>query len=131
MRSIDNKFYRTKEWLRLANYIRESRGYTCNRCGEYGNICHHIIHLNENNYKNPEISLNEEYIELLCYACHNKEHLKNNNTVDNCWFKDGELHNIAEVVNTVDRWSSPPPSSPVNTNNVRVEEKDNNSNDNK
>lgn len=99
-RSIPNNFYRSKKWITFANYIRESRNYTCDRCGGYGNICHHIIHLNMDNYNNPTIAFNEELIELLCYNCHNKEHMHNNTTQKDMWFdKDGNIHHTSELNN--------------------------------
>ena len=97
-RSIPNNFYRTKKWLTFANYIRAKKNYTCDKCGGYGNICHHIIHLNKDNYNNPKIAFNEELIELLCYNCHNREHMHNNNTQADMWFdKDGNIHHSSEL----------------------------------
>ena len=35
---------------------------------------HHIIHLSPENVDNPEISINQDNLLLLCKECHNKKH---------------------------------------------------------
>lgn len=51
----------------------------CERCLKKGiataaEHVHHIIELNESNYKDPLISLNPENLEALCFECHREEH---------------------------------------------------------
>ncbi|MDD2493005.1 MAG: HNH endonuclease [Bacilli bacterium] len=43
-------------------------------CGALGEEVHHKIRLTVLNVTNPEISLNQENLELLCKKCHNAEH---------------------------------------------------------
>jgi len=64
------RFYHSKEWKKLAEYIRASRHYTCEECGEYGTEVHHIIAITPDNIDDPNITLNEHNLELLCKECH-------------------------------------------------------------
>lgn len=78
MRSIDNKFYHSKQWADCRNaYI--SQHPLCERCEAKGlivpaEIVHHKIHLTEDNYRDPSIALNFDNLESVCRDCHNKEH---------------------------------------------------------
>lgn len=79
MRSIDHKFYESKLWKKTRVKYVESVNGLCERCLAKGlivpgKIVHHRIHLNEENYRDPEVALNFENLELLCQACHNEEH---------------------------------------------------------
>lgn len=38
-----------------------------------GNIVHHIVHLNEDNISDPEISLSFDNFKLECKRCHDRE----------------------------------------------------------
>lgn len=49
-------------------------GGRCEKCGAIGTEVHHIIHLTEKNVIDPEVSLNQENLLLLCNECHNKVH---------------------------------------------------------
>ena len=69
------KFYESKEWVKLAAYIRIKYYYTCQSCGRRGVYVHHIIHLTDNNVNDPSISLNEDNLTLLCLDCHNELHM--------------------------------------------------------
>lgn len=78
------KFYNSKEWTQLARVIKEKRGINnggnyCERCGKRVDttrnlIAHHKQHLNNYNIIDPNITLNEDNIELICFKCHNVEH---------------------------------------------------------
>lgn len=78
MRSIDNKFYKSKEWRDCrASYL--SQNPLCERCLRKGlvvpgEIVHHKIHLTTENYLDPTISLSFKNLETVCRDCHNKEH---------------------------------------------------------
>lgn len=81
MRSIDNKFYKSAVWEKCRKAYIQKVGGLCERCLKKGlivpgKIVHHKEHLTEENYKNPEVSLNFENLELLCQECHNKEHFE-------------------------------------------------------
>lgn len=52
--------------------IRDANG-KCERCSALGEEVHHKIRLTVLNVVNPEISLNQENLELLCKKCHNIE----------------------------------------------------------
>lgn len=68
------RFYRSDKW-KVARAIKiTSCGGLCEKCGAIGTEVHHKIHLTPDNVSNPEISLNQDNLLLLCNECHNKEH---------------------------------------------------------
>ncbi len=72
-------FYDSPAWKRTRRAYASSVGGLCERClrsGRYvaGVIVHHIVHLDDSNYGNPDISLNWNNLELLCRECHNEVH---------------------------------------------------------
>jgi 5-methylcytosine-specific restriction endonuclease McrA len=69
-----HRFYKSVAW-QVAREIkmREANG-KCERCCTLGEEVHHKIRLTVQNVTKPEISLNQENLELLCKKCHNKEH---------------------------------------------------------
>jgi len=69
------EFYGTKEWVKLARYIRIKYYYTCQVCGRRGVYVHHIIHITNDNLNDPNITLNENNLTLLCLDCHNDIHM--------------------------------------------------------
>ena len=69
-----SEFYNSVAWKHFAESIRKSRHYLCERCGQPGNVVHHINELNERNVKDPSIALNPENMELLCRECHELHH---------------------------------------------------------
>ena len=94
MRSIDNKFYRSKAWLSFRKlYVKEHPW--CQRCLLLGlfrpaEIVHHKIYLTEENYHDPNISLNPDNCEGVCRMCHNQIHHKSQ--APKRWsFVNGEL----------------------------------------
>lgn len=79
MEEFAKKFYASKAWRDLRMAIIAERGPVCQRCGRViANtiqiIGHHKIHLTPDNIDNPQIALNQNNIELICFDCHNKEH---------------------------------------------------------
>ena len=71
-------FYKSKEWIRCRDNYKRMKCYICERCGETKDIMivHHKIYITPQNINNPDITLNYDYLELLCQDCHNKEHHK-------------------------------------------------------
>jgi len=68
------RFYRSDQW-KIARAMKiASAGGRCEMCGAIGTEVHHIIHLTEKNVIDPEVSLNQENLLLLCNECHNKAH---------------------------------------------------------
>jgi 5-methylcytosine-specific restriction endonuclease McrA len=69
-----HRFYKSVAWQVAREIkIRDANG-KCERCGALGEEVHHKIRLTVLNVTNPEISLNQENLELLCKKCHNVEH---------------------------------------------------------
>jgi hypothetical protein len=74
-----NSFYASKAWRDLSFNLKLQSNGKCERCpqevDDWKNlIAHHKIRLTEENMNNPEISLNPDNIEIVCFDCHNKEH---------------------------------------------------------
>jgi 5-methylcytosine-specific restriction endonuclease McrA len=69
-----HRFYKSVPWQVAREIkIREARG-KCERCGALGEEVHHKKLLTVHNVMDPNISLNQENLELLCKKCHNAEH---------------------------------------------------------
>ena len=89
------KFYNTQKWKKLRAAYRKSVGGLCERCLACGVIrpgryVHHKIHLTDDNYSDPELSVSFDNLELLCTECHIKEHDGHRYTIDvngNCHTK--------------------------------------------
>lgn len=79
MRSVSFPFYRSKPWKQCrAAYIRSVNGL-CERCLEKGivkaaDIVHHIIELDDEKARDPEIAFNFDNLQALCIECHNEIH---------------------------------------------------------
>ncbi len=67
-------FYNSRAWRKVAKYVRVSRHGVCEMCGLPGNEVHHIIHLNNYNVHDTNVSLNPDNLKLLCTSCHSKIH---------------------------------------------------------
>lgn len=68
------KFYNSKPWITLRNRIRSTKRMRCDMCGRLihsKSIVDHIIEIDETNYKDESITLNEDNLQLLCLECHN------------------------------------------------------------
>lgn len=74
MRDFAKAFYLSKEWRRARAYIFDRDAGLCVRCGELGEIVHHKEPLTPQNINNPEITLGEGNLELLCRNCHALAH---------------------------------------------------------
>ena len=75
-KDYSKKFYNSSAWKRLSEYIRVSRHFTCEECGEYGTQVHHIEEITPENINDASITLNENNLQLLCEECHNKKRKK-------------------------------------------------------
>ena len=79
-------FYRSKEWRKLLDNLKNERlnddgQIICEYCGRpivraYDIIGHHKIELTEENVNDYEISLNPKNIQLVHHSCHNLIHNK-------------------------------------------------------
>lgn len=72
-------FYNSKQWRDCRKVYRAKRrsidGGMCERCREEPGLeVHHKIWLTPENINDVNISLNWDNLELLCEACHNREH---------------------------------------------------------
>ena len=79
-------FYRTKEWRKLLDVIKNDRvnedgQIICEHCGKpivkaYDIIGHHKKELTEENVNDAEVSLNPDNVALVHHRCHNYIHGK-------------------------------------------------------
>jgi len=80
-RNKQTKFYNSSQWRKVRNVMISKSHGICSRCGKPFNsrdlIVHHIHQLDETNINNPEVSLNCDNLEVLCWQCHNQIHSKN------------------------------------------------------
>ena len=68
------RFYKSDAW-KLARAMKiASAGGICEKCGAVGEEVHHIVHLTPENIHDPEVTVNQKNLILLCKECHNKEH---------------------------------------------------------
>jgi thymidine kinase len=77
-RPKQKKFYDSKKWLKLSDKYKKEHPL-CERCLAAGiasvtEHVHHKIELTEETVDVPEIALNEDNLEALCFNCHQKEH---------------------------------------------------------
>ena len=68
------RFYNSAVWIRCRAAYAQSVFGLCERCGEAGDEVHHREYLTPANINDPEVALGWDNLELLCAACHNKEH---------------------------------------------------------
>ncbi len=76
-----HSFYNTSLWKRTrAAYFKSVNGL-CERCLKAGfvvpgNIVHHLEEITDDNVNDPNVTINLEKLECLCYKHHNKDHKK-------------------------------------------------------
>lgn len=79
MEKYAEKFYKSKAWQNCrASYIKHVGGL-CERCLAQGRVepaevVHHKIYIDPVSINRPEITLNWDNLEALCWACHEQEH---------------------------------------------------------
>ncbi len=69
------KFYKSKEWKRLREYILKRDNYMCAECIKVDkvttcNTVHHLVEIREDFSK----ALDESNLVTICHDCHNKIH---------------------------------------------------------
>lgn len=88
-----DKFYKSKAWNNVRLYIWYKQNCLCARCHRavyvdgitewlpkekrLKGIVHHKEYLNDNNYTDDDVALNEDKLEGICIDCHNQEHFAN------------------------------------------------------
>ena len=101
-RQLQKKFYDTKKWKRLRKSYLFTHP-TCERCEAAGLISvaehvHHKIELTEENVNDPNITLNPDNLEALCFDCHRKEHHDLPEVADELFFdENGNLRKKSEA----------------------------------
>ena len=69
-----HKFYNSKVWREVREYVLMRDHYLCQDCGRPAEHVHHIEHLTEVNVDDASVSLNAENLVSLCKLCHDKRH---------------------------------------------------------
>jgi 5-methylcytosine-specific restriction endonuclease McrA len=99
-RDFAKQFYNSTRWLKVRQAVLSKKHGICERCGKAFPskelIVHHRIHLDENNINDPNITLNQDNLELLCHNCHAATHSKNDDMNRNMTFD--ENGNIIDVL---------------------------------
>ena len=72
---------RSSPWPKCRDDYADSVGGLCEKClrkgiVRAGVIVHHKVHLTPENIHDPNIALNWDNLELLCWKCHAEEHPK-------------------------------------------------------
>lgn len=73
-REFARKFYDSAVWRNTRKYILKRDNYRCKDCGAIACEVHHIIELNENNIRDPLITISPNNLVSLCYQCHKARH---------------------------------------------------------
>ena len=72
-------FYKSWPWRKCRDSYLDSVGRLCERCAKKGSVVpadqvHHKIKLTPENLNDPNITLNWDNLEALCFDCHQDEH---------------------------------------------------------
>jgi len=86
-REFAKRFYSSIEWQQVRNNYSAKKHHLCEKCLNNGlivagEIVHHKIEVTPENIDNPEITMNEENLELLCRKCHGAIHGSKRFSVD-------------------------------------------------
>lgn len=73
------EFYGSNEWRQCRNAYWAKKKGLCERCLKngiirHGDQVHHRIRLTVRNINDPEVTTNDNNLELLCRECHEIEH---------------------------------------------------------
>lgn len=95
-KAAHDKFYKSKAWQACRAAYMQNVGGLCERCLAKGlivpaEIVHHKQYLDENTVKMPEIALNHDNLEALCFKCHNSEHFGTVKTGKRYKFEGGRI----------------------------------------
>ena len=69
-----NAFYKSIAWTKCRKTFVMAKFGICERCGNPGKYVHHKKYITSSNVDNPNITLNWDNLELLCFDCHQHEH---------------------------------------------------------
>lgn len=74
-------FYKTYAWVRCRRAYIKKVGGLCEVCLSrgiirHGDTVHHKIHLTPENINDPEVTLNDDNLQLVCRDCHAEIHKK-------------------------------------------------------
>lgn len=88
-----NKWYWSSAWRAPRDAYKAKRiaidGGMCELCGEEpGYIVDHIIELNESNFDDIDIRLNEDNFQFICHRCHNKKTFKKHEALEEGYYFD-------------------------------------------
>lgn len=86
--ALAKKFYKSKSWRTTRDSYFSKMFGLCERCEGAGKIVHHIEYIDMSNINDPGVLLNHDNLELLCQACHNKEHFKQDRLQDGYSFDE-------------------------------------------
>lgn len=80
-REFAKKFYHSKEWLKVREFVIQRDNGLCQECLKHGDVVpgeevHHIEWLKPSNINNTDITLNPENLVYICKDCHFKIHKK-------------------------------------------------------
>jgi len=98
-RPEQKRFYASKRW-RKCREVYLSEHPTCERCAAAGIVSvaehvHHKKHLTLDNYKDPEVALNPDNLEALCFRCHQLEHHGTKEVGDDYFFdENGNIQHV-------------------------------------
>ncbi|MBP3446271.1 MAG: HNH endonuclease [Clostridia bacterium] len=73
-RDFAKHIYEGRRWKKKRKKIFKRDGGLCVKCGEPGEIVHHIEELDPSNIDDPEIVYGDDNLELVCRRCHGVEH---------------------------------------------------------
>ena len=77
-RDFAKKFYNSKQWKDTREYIFNKYYGLCADCGKPGEEVHHIEWLKPANINDPNITIGEDNLILLCKDCHFNKHKESN-----------------------------------------------------
>lgn len=96
-REFSKAFYKSKEWKKARDYVFNRDNGLCQDCLKKGKLTpgkevHHKVFLTPLNINDPDITLNENNLILLCKDCHHNRHNERKSVRDGLMFNEyGEL----------------------------------------
>lgn len=73
-RAFSESIYESRRWKKVRKRIFERDCGLCVKCGEPGEIVHHITPLDPSNIGDPDIVYGDDNLELVCRDCHGLLH---------------------------------------------------------
>ncbi|MDD4698941.1 MAG: hypothetical protein PHV07_01615 [Oscillospiraceae bacterium] len=68
------KFYNSRRWRRVREFIINRAGGMCELCGDRGSVAHHKVEVNDENVNNPNIVWGIDNLICVCVLCHERIH---------------------------------------------------------